>query len=414
MKIRYKAFLAAELLLARKVVFFLNIVMFSCSFLMMDILYTSMKKQTQDIDRFLGFFKTNIDNTYHMSFSGIGNYNDPNSIINFLNSIESIDGVHLAGGFYPTQISFVELENNSNYIRLMEQRKIDRIEAIPPTKSQLFVISHKGAEIFRCGITPDELSTKHNGMIPVFAGYAFQGILSMGDILTYKDTKCYVAGFIHQNSIGIKNGIAELALSDYIDLNYCFVINSEYMSPLSSANLMNSFFVVPEGNSNAYKVLDQIRIEAQRLDFSVEFKNVKSSLDQILSERAATIKLYEPIIVFLCVIALITATASAQTSLLLRKKEVGIWYANGVLQKDVCQMVIMVQFCRIAIPFGIAYLIGHLEANSHGELYIITHRTYTLVLLSAFAVIAFFISVLVPLFYVSRKKPAEMISSEFE
>lgn len=250
--------------------------------------------------------------------------------------------------------------------------------------------------------------------MPILAGYDYQGILKKGDSYIDDMTNCKyrIEGFLPK---GYKLPSDSLFYSDSIYENMdksMLAVYEDRIDPLGgmTANYTNSIYLVTDGSEEA---INNVKRLAEDYFIHMEI----GSIEDLIQDSKDNAKDYFAMTALFTGIALLSGIiamiSSAVVQIVLRKREYGILYANGVSKYDTMRLVALENGIIQGISFLITslYMRHHVEAiafrNPEINIYVYTQMTFCKSL--CIMAVLFVISVWIPIRMLSRLKTTELL-----
>lgn len=307
-----------------------------------------------------------------------------------LKDIEKVEGVEIYGTYWDGENLL--LENESEYPAV----------SISETLIDLCEIGKIDSHMLE--------RQKDTGYMGVIAGYELGKIYPVGTVFTdyYTENKCIVTYTLPKNSRwldeDVKNGI-------YIDLDRHFLVGTQFYlseSTIFIGNGINNFCYRISSDADGEKIKEQVKNCAEKLD--IDIYNIQSLREKVecgwLELQDAQEELYLSVFLMLCaVLAMLTAS---MITIYIRKKDIGVLYANGYSKLDVINMYIIENVCKVMIGFMTALAFWNIEQYTIFEknisvMWILVPWSFLA------AMILILLGSIVPFFQIRRLQPVDLI-----
>lgn len=417
MKNRQRILMMTDLLMGRKKILFLSMLMILSAFLLFDMVSSLMAELTYEYDEYIKLYQKDTEDVYKVQFQYM---EEDNSILggretylSFLEELKAIDGVEHAGGYTYNRFRFDELSISDEYIQIMGERKVAEYDLpIGAGDSQVLLMDSTCMDMLSLNLKQEvreEFLQTHEDYWPVLAGSAFEGILKEGDILHWGEQTCKVAGFLEEGARWPIVGGHGLYFYRTQKLDYQFVLKLEDIRNTQGCPTFNALYFTLENGADRIAVREKVQNLGNEYEAILSVSSVEEILSEAVSDQTIAENMYEKLLYFMLLLCILTATASSLISVMVQRRKIGIWYANGILPSDVQKMIVMEQFVKILISAVLAYGIGMWYANQSSEVYKMVHQTITLKKMGIVAVISYVITVLVPCIYISRQHIVKLL-----
>jgi ABC-type antimicrobial peptide transport system permease subunit len=226
--------------------------------------------------------------------------------------------------------------------------------------------------------------------------------------------KFKVIGILKKDSKWLEDINIEV-MNSVIDLDNKFVA----IQPYNSEDNMGRCLCTLKGD-NAKKIFNKDVMKSARDNkLLVKANTVKEEVSNTIKSDIKELKVYIVFAVFIILVSILAISSISTVSLLLRKRDYGIMYANGMSMQDVRKIVITENIVKILVSFILSqlYILYDLFMNYSGRneiglsnlLYI--QSKVTVYQMIGIASIVLIISVIVPLYMINRLKITEMIGA---
>ncbi len=267
--------------------------------------------------------------------------------LNFIDALRSQDYISIAGSFSTyamsgddwDEISSKQSMNKRTYNEFSNANTYTEIIAINQNVFGLFDIRLKNGyeeaeEIYEKGYTP------------LYVGYQYKNMLHIGDVLSTKEEKYMVAGYIKRNQSMPIDSLVEIdkfSLHTTTSLDYGIVAVTEY-----EPDYWNVYFGVKDGY-NFSDVKYRLRLLAEREKVDIRISNIASVVDAADASTKSIRKYLLDLFIIVAISSCVTLTCYQSMNILTRKYEYGILYANGFNETDMMFIIIMESLFKMII-----------------------------------------------------------------
>lgn len=410
MKLRHRFLFMSDLISDFKKNYFLSTLMIVIAFMIFDIIVTLFVKQAGELNDFYNVFIKDLGDIYRIQYEFSDEeevFEKQENIAGFLNEIKQSSSVESLSMFTFSKIYFDQFSDSDEYAEIMEKRTVSEYEGtVDSSSSKILYINEDISKIMRLENASGIALYEYKGdNIPILAGKSFSSILKIGDLLTSGSYTFEVVGFMEEGSSWIKHGVIEISYDELQSLDYCFVMDIGLISDTLSLDTMNSTFITFRDK----KVINEIEDIASKNGLSITMVTLKQEISNVETDRDDALEIYRRILIFMILLCVLTASAASMISILLQKKKIGIWYANGILPQDVYGFIGLMQFMRLAISTIMAYSAGIAYASLYDEAYKNVHTGQTSIYMLVLAIVTWIITTIVPCAYIRSKKVVDLI-----
>jgi hypothetical protein len=301
------------------------------AFMIFDIIVTLFVKQAGELNDFYNVFIKDLGDIYRIQYEFSDEeevFEKQENIAGFLNEIKQSSSVESLSMFTFSKIYFDQFSDSDEYAEIMEKRTVSEYEGtVDSSSSKILYINEDISKIMRLENASGIALYEYKGdNIPILAGKSFSSILKIGDLLTSGSYTFEVVGFMEEGSSWIKHGVIEISYDELQSLDYCFVIDIGLISDTLSLDTMNSTFITFRDK----KVINEIEDIASKNGLSITMVTLKQEISNVENDRDDALEIYRRILIFMILLCVLTASAASMISILLQKKKIGIWYANGI------------------------------------------------------------------------------------
>lgn len=422
MKLRNICRFAVDGIIARKKTFLFTIIILVTAMVMMNltilqvdsIYYTKLIIQDA--------FNENLSDLYYIKTSE----DLENDYINFIQEVIREDNIDAYGFYRYDYNTFEELKSNAEYLELVDEKNVSEDNMAEEGSAEVLCMDASLIPI--CNIYDTEgdriKSDDMDGYIPIYIGYNYKDIIPVGTILTgkkmvnvdnkftYVEIQYKVKGVLRENSKWLENINIEV-MSNSISLDNLFVTFQEF----DLTGSMGRFLYTVKDDSYADNMLDTVFDAAGNNGLVVKAWSVENEINYNVKDDMESIKVYIVLAVFITLISVLATSSISSVSVLLRKKDYGIMYANGLRKADVRKIVLVENIIKILISFIMTqcYILYELFMTYGGrnqlglETQLYLQFRMTIYQMLGIAVVILAVASIVPLCIVNRLKVTELI-----
>lgn len=337
-----------------------------------------------------------------------------NVLARYKKYIASLPGVQSVGQFDATGIYFSELKTSEKYCSVNAEIVKGGRYAKHPDISQLLRVDGSLLSLVKGGIS--EYAETADGALPIYASEIFREVLPVGTSLTDEQTgeKYKVAGYFAKGSQWVdENDLIRFPLEP---------LDGHFIAPWSSRS-KNDIMLQLSGLHNTYvRISDDADIEflkrqihaySLQHNFEATACTLAEEYEQYRSETEVYTRRHIGLAVFLSAMAISSIIAVFTTNTLLKRKQYGVFIANGLTLKDVAFCIAaeisIIIFCAMLLAWGMK-LLGFLTGKDiFRDVLLIAHIQFTLpicVILGALLVLA---ATFIPAVKIFQYQPCELI-----
>lgn len=340
-----------------------------------------------------------------------------NVIRQYLDYIKELPGVQAVGQFDATGMYFSELENMDEYRAINgELLKGQKYEDYPGI-SQLLSIDEEILSFVKGGIT--EYAATTSGLLPLYVSEVFKDILSEGQILTDKRTgdQYEIVGYIPTGAKWVEED--DLIRFPLVSLDGWFIApfteqsRNDIMTQLSS--LHNTYiFLSDSADINFLK--EQISTYPLQHGFEVSAMLLSEEYKVYQSETATFTTRQMILAIFISIMAISSVVAVFTTNTLLKKKQYGIWIANGFTLSDIATEIaieiFIIIFCSGIFAWGMKWIEFAQSTDLFKTVLLTAHIRYTLPICIVLTFVLTGIAALIPITKLLKYQPCELIGGD--
>ena len=340
-----------------------------------------------------------------------------NVIRQYLDYIKALQGVEAVGQFDATGMYFSELENMDEYKTINgELLKGQKYENYPGI-SQLLSIDEEILSFVKGGIT--EYTATTSGLLPLYVSEVFKDILSEGQILTDERTggQYEIAGYIPIDAKWVEED--DLIRYPLVSLNGWFIApftkqsRDDIMTQLSS---LHNTYVFLSNHADIDFVKEQVSTYPLQHGFEASAVLISEEYKGYQSETAAFTRRQMLLALFISIMAISSVTAVFTTNTLLKKKQYGIWIANGFTLSDIAAEItieiFIIIFCSGIFAWGMKWIELTRSIDLFKTVLLTVHIRYTFPICIILAFILTMIAALIPITKLMKYQPCELIGGD--
>lgn len=203
------------------------------------------------------------------------------------------------------------------------------------------------------------------------------------------------------------------SMSNCINLDSSFVTFKSY----NINEKKDRCFYVVNNQKNVEGAIDLMNKSAAINNLNMKIATVDDDVNKKLKSDIEDMKVYIVLATFITFMAILSNSAMSTVAILLRKKDFGVLYVNGISRKDVRRIVLCENIIKIAISIIISfcYVYYSLFMNYGGRnpvmlenlLYVQTRMTIFEIM--GIGILILFISSMVPLLIIRKLNVIELI-----
>lgn len=396
-----------------------------CSFFLIDQMASNSFRfiyHKIELSRMLKYGK---ENTLQIKFNYIEETDGfINSVNQLMQYIDKVDGIYAGGSYDESSEYFGELKNNPKYQNINRKAYANTFRMETLGLSEVIYVNHGMEQLCKLktivGDT-DFKKYKEENIRPVLVGYGLRDILKAGTIITSQSNgqKYQVVGILEKDQKWF--GDVDAVGTGVVSLNYKIIaarsqneIDKSDNRVMSTLCTLSTSFLLLESNSETENIKNLIITKAKQLGLSVSIvpmEEVIKDYEESYRENMNTAFLITFVFVLFSSIAI---SSSAVVSILMRKREIGILYANGCSRRDIAWKIILenayIIFLSVGIAFSIrTYLILKDKFKAFSGLIRQIHIQLTLPFMVLITLLIIIIASVPPVMIMSKMKPVELI-----
>ncbi len=415
---------AIDGIIVRKKTFIFAIIMLVTSIVMINLTFLQINSAF--------FLKLKIEDVLNEKMPNIiYSYCDENfnkSYISFLENMKRQEYVESYGFYRYEYNQFNELQNNEQFLKLYKKNNkyMDDMSEDAKNSVQVLYIDDTLAELCDIyDINGNKITYKSKDeYIPIYVGYDYRNIIDVGSIITsktmvkknnkfvYEKIQFKVQGILKKESYWLEDMTIE-SMSNCINLDSSFVTFKSY----NINEKKDRCFYVVNNQKNVEGAIDLMNKSVAINNLNMKIATVDDDVNKKLKSDIEDMKVYIVLATFITFMAILSNSAMSTVAILLRKKDFGVLYVNGISRKDVRRIVLCENIIKIAISIIISfsYVYYSLFMNYGGRnpvmlenlLYVQTRMTIFEIM--GIGILILFISSMVPLLIIRKLNVIELI-----
>ena len=267
------------------------------------------------------------------------------------------------------------------------------------------------------GIT--EYTATTSGLLPLYVSEVFKDILSKGQILTDERTggQYEIAGYIPIDAKWVEED--DLIRYPLVSLNGWFIApftkqsRDDIMTQLSS---LHNTYVFLSNHADIDFVKEQVSTYPLQHGFEASAVLISEEYKGYQSETAAFTRRQILLALFISIMATSSVTAVFTTNTLLKKKQYGIWIANGFTLSDIAAEIaieiFVIIFCSGIFAWGMKWIELTRSIDLFKTVLLTVHIRYTLPICIILDFILTMIAALIPITKLMKYQPCELIGGD--
>ncbi|MGN0166252.1 MAG: hypothetical protein ACI39R_08735 [Lachnospiraceae bacterium] len=392
-----------------------NIVMIICMIITFDLVFTSafLYNDTNFYkNRIKKAVKSDFDTTFNVTIESgsLMNENYLEQINEYIQSIKEINGVEFAGAYVTSMGFFNELAGKSAYRTINEGCNDELVLLNFPQSSMFLYTDYELFDMYEINYDEEQYRiAEEEGYIPVVVGNAYKDIVDEGDVLTCREESYKIINVLNDSNrrwISQSVGIS-VSSGNTLNLDYYFIIQREYCT--LPADYMHSIYFGVDKHVSVTAVSAIVKAKASEFELHASVKSVADSLREIEESENEESKYITNMYISMFIVCIVSSVTVNIVSLLFRKKELGIFIANGVSIREILAMTVVETvikvFCACAVT--VAYeLYSYMSYFGTATEEILISSLGNIWVMGAVILV---ISSIVPIFYIARKQPREFL-----
>lgn len=328
--------------------------------------------------------------------------------------IAGLQGVEAVGQFDAAGVYFSELKTLEEYQNINAEIVKNGKYASHADISQLLSVDEELLSFVKNGIS--EYAKTESGYLPIYASEVFQEILPLGFVLTDERTgdKYEVIGYIPKGSKWVEED--DLIRFPMVSIDGWFIApftsesETDIMTQLSS--LHNTYILLSEDADLGYlkQAIAEYSIkhgfEACAYTLEEEYAMYRSETDAFTVRQIA-------VAVFISIMAVSSVIAVFTTNTILKRRQYGIFLANGFTLKDIIVCISTEIAVIVFSSTGLAWMVKWAEfigsTDLFREILLTAHIQYTLPICCLLSCLLTGTATLLPAVKILQYQPAELI-----
>ena len=361
MKLQYCFLYTLSHIYNQKGLFFVSIIASFISFLLIDNTLMIEKICTYDVELLEDAVQVEFDELYKINSSYVNFNQEYSEAINqFMEETKSIDGF---GMYYFSTLKFQELKENQAYLEWNQQQYFGTAYENYPQVSH--VLNLEEDLLGLCQLTDIEgnkITLQQQGdYFPLIVGYHYKEIVPVGTILTdsetgevYIVTQILIEGATWMSSNVLADGSPAIELDDYfITLPNDYYTTGNYsIAAFSYVNSMYYYCTQPDLKDMQLK---KIQEAADETGVIVEIESFQQFIQDYKQEYNELYVLKRILTVIVGIVTLVSMIIISVITWMLQKHDIGVGYANGIINADVLKMIGIENIIRLFLPMAAVF-----------------------------------------------------------
>ena len=328
--------------------------------------------------------------------------------------IARLPGVQSVGQFDATGMYFSELKSSKEYRSVNEEIVKGGRYADHTDITQLLRVDENLLSLMKGGIS--EYPETSTGNLPIYASAVFQDVLTTGTLLTDEQTnEVYeVAGYFEKGSKWVdENDLIRFPL-DSLDGRFIAPWSDESKKDLmTQLSTLHNTYVLIKNDADVEFLKQQIHDYSLQHGFEASAVTLKEEYKEYSDETAVFTRRHISLAVFLSAMAISSIIAVFTTNALLKRRQYGIFIANGLTLKDVVSCIAteisMIIFCSMVIAWLTKLMEFLMGKDIFRDILLIAHIQFTLPICLAIGVLLVIIATTIPAIKIFQYQPCELI-----
>lgn len=339
-------------------------------------------------------------------------------LTDYLEYIQSLDGVAAVGRYHDSGNYFVELKDNTSYIARNQELLRNTRYADFPGISRVLLIDEGLLPMVKTEIRSYPQTT--SGAVPLYASESYKNILPVGTLLTSEragtqgGTVYEVIGYFSDKNMWLsKDDLIRypmISAQGYFIAPFSTENNADILTQLSC---LHNTYVIVSDTEQIPDIKDKISnysvshgFKATAITLQEEYADYERETDSLTARQTF-------LAAFIGLMAATSIIAVFTTNSLLKKKQYGIFLANGFTLIDITLCITLEIFFVTLVSALTAWLIKFLEfwnsADLFREVMLEAHSTYTVLFTILTAIIITGIATVIPTYKILKYRPCELI-----
>ncbi|MGN0448323.1 MAG: ABC transporter permease [Acutalibacteraceae bacterium] len=373
---------------------------------------TSSAYQQKIFEKNLGY---DMSKVLHLDFKKVEETDEFVTVLTqYKQYIKGLPGVNNVGQFDATGIYFSQLKASEKYCRVNAEIVKGGRYADDPEIAQLLRVDESLLSLMKGGIT--EYTQTTSGNLPIYASAVFEEVLPLGTLLTDEGTgEVYeVAAYIEKGSVWAdENDLIRFPL-DSLDGRFMAPWSpkskSDIMTQLSA---LHNTYVLFTDDADIEYLKEQIHNYSLQHNFEAIARTLSEEYEEYTSETMVYTKRHIGLAVFLSAMAISSIIAVFTTNALLKRKQYGVFIANGLTLKDVvfciATEISIIIFSSVFLAWGIKLAELLTGKDIFRDVLLTAHIEFTLPICLIIGVLLVIIASTVPALKIFKYQPCELI-----
>jgi len=415
----------SEFLMGRKVNLILSIVLLTISFYLFDTTSTLRYSLNSEMREYEKLYSEPLKDVYVLSLSGPESdlYYPDRDMAVIDDSLKHLEQIRAYGAYSFQSLPVCdEWAKSDGFHDLMNKRELsvlDELYLYNPLYLPALCLQGTIDNIMAIpGVDRERLRNNSvDSPLPAYAGNAFKNLVTEGDILHFGDMEVEIVGFLEKgtkyaaspSAIGFGSAYYTPRLLDYHLVLDMDALQKRSLSYAMAGSMLR--FVVFDQPDKQVEIKQDLQNKISEGPAMVVMKTIESYLSDSRKENRYEDEVYQRLFIFMFVLCLLTALSVMTISIVTQKRKIGIWMANGFLQKDLFWMVVISGFIRMAIPFIIALSIRmwSFTSGTITDSYREVHKTIVIPQMFLVMIISYVVAILVPILYLRRQSIMDLL-----
>ena len=328
--------------------------------------------------------------------------------------IAGLPGVQSVGKFDATGMYFSELKASEKYRSVNADIVKGGRYADDTDITQLLRVDESLLSLVKGGIS--EYAETATGNLPIYASEVFRDVLPVGTLLTDERTdEVYeVAGYFAKGSKWVdENDLIRFPL-DSLDGRFIAPWSAKTKSGIMAqlSSLHNTYVLIAD-DADVERLKQQIHDYSLQHGFEAAASTLSEEYEEYSSETMVFTKRHIGLAVFLSAMAISSIIAVFTTNALLKRKQYGVFIANGLTLKDVVLCISteisIIIFCSMLLAWGMKLVEFLTGKDIFRDVLLIAHIQFTLPICFAIGVLLVIMATIIPAIKIFKYQPCELI-----
>ena len=332
----------------------------------------------------------------------------------YIDYITDLPGIQGVGKFDATGMYFEELKASDEYQAINEEIVNDGKYAGHADIVQLLSVDENLLNFVKGGIL--EYAKTTSGYLPIYASEVFKDVCLIGTILTDERTgeKYEIAGYIPEGSKWVEED--DLIRFPLVSLDGWFIApfsadsETDIMTQLSS---LHNTYVQLSGSADIDYLKQAIAEYSLQHGFEATAYTLAEEYELYCLETENFTTRQIALAVFISLMAVSGVIAVFTTNTLLKRKQYGIFIANGFTLKDIAVCIAteisVIVLSSTLIAWGMKFVEFYKSTDLFRDVLLTAHMHYTLPICCLIAIALIIIATVLPAIKVFQYQPCELI-----